>query len=69
MEKNFNFRPYTFTLRGVAEIELYADLGGNTIQSSNDEVPMNNLTWLATIFPTLRSFNIESKMGVISYNP
>lgn len=32
LEKNFNFRHYTFTPRGVDEIQLYADLGGNTIQ-------------------------------------
>lgn len=43
-ERNFNFRSYTFTPRGITEIQLYADLRESTIQLSNDEVPMKVLT-------------------------
>lgn len=28
IEKNFNFRFYTFTPPGIAELQLYADIGG-----------------------------------------
>lgn len=48
--KEVNFRSYTFSPPlGVAEIELYAYLGGSTIQITNDEVPINILTWLAIV--------------------
>lgn len=51
IEKNFKFRPYTFTLRGITEIQFYADLGESTIQLSKDEVPVIILTCLAIISP------------------
>lgn len=61
--KSFNFRPYTFTSRGVAEIELSAYLG-STLQISNDKIPLNILTWLAiislTLLPLLSSPKWES---------
>lgn len=31
VQNNFNFKPYTFTPRGVAEIQPYPDLGESTI--------------------------------------
>lgn len=43
------------------------DLGGSRIQVSN-EVPVNVLTWLAFVSPTLLPFIIEDKEGTISYN-
>lgn len=66
---NFNFRPYTLAPRWIAKIELYIGLGGSAEQISNDEVPMNILTWLAIIFLTLLPFITESAFGAISYKP
>lgn len=67
-KKNFSFRPYTFTPRGVVELQLYADLGGSTILLSIDEAPMKVLTWLAIISPALIPLITETAKGVISYN-
>lgn len=36
IEKNFNFRPYTFTPHGIAELQFYAD-GGGTLNSDAKE--------------------------------
>lgn len=47
VERSFNFRPYTFTPRGIVELQLYADLGGSTM--SNYKVPVKILTWLTII--------------------
>lgn len=63
--ENFNFQPYTFTSQGVAEIELCTDLGGSTVKISNDEVPMNIVTWLAIISPALLPFITKSKWDLL----
>lgn len=39
VKRSFNFMPYIFTPRNITEIQLYADLGGSTVQLSNEEVP------------------------------
>lgn len=51
--KYLNFCSYTFTLLGVAEIELYTNLGGTNVQILNDVVPMNIHTRLTIISPTI----------------
>lgn len=67
-EKQFTFRPYAFTPRGIAEPKLYATLGSDAVEISFGEVPMKFLTWLAIISPTLLPFITESKTGTVSYN-
>lgn len=44
VEKNFYCRPYAFTSRRVAEVELYVGLEERTVQISYDMVPMDILT-------------------------
>lgn len=57
------------SLCSVAELQLYADLGGNTILLSKDEVGMKILIWLAIMSPTLIPLVTNTTDGVISYNP
>lgn len=50
------------------EVKLYAALGGSSKVIFSDEVPVNVLTWLAIISPTLSPFITEPKTGIINYN-
>lgn len=69
VEKNFNFWQYAFTPRGVAEIQLYEDLGGSTIQLSTDKVPMKVQTWLAIISLALLPFITQLSRGLSVTTP
>lgn len=68
-KKHFSFRPYRYTPRGGSKLKFYAGS-----QDSLVDVPARVITtelaiWLAIIAPMLLPFIIESKTGVVSYNP
>lgn len=68
-EKHFSFRSYEYTPRGMAEVRLYANIGGNLVYLAAWGIPAGFTEWLAIIAPSLLSFIKESKIGVVSYNP
>lgn len=44
IEKNFNFGPHIFTPLGIVDLQLYTDLGENTVLLLKDGDPMKILT-------------------------
>lgn len=63
-EKNFNFRPYIFTPRGIVELGFYAEDGGALSLMSREEVPMKVLFWLALLSPPMELFISEVLEGI-----
>lgn len=50
-EKRFSFQPYEYTPRGMAEVKLYASVGGSSVDVSTKGAPTGFTAWLATIPP------------------
>lgn len=69
MEKNFNFRSYSFPPYGIVELQFYDDDGGTLTLMPKDEFPMNMVIWLSMMSPTLLPFKSEITEGVVNYNP
>lgn len=68
-EKPFNFRLYAFTPKEYLRLSFMLSWEGKVYKFSANKVPMNTLTSLKIISPTLFLFITESKMGSLNYNP
>lgn len=69
VEKNYNFRPYSYTPQGVTLLMFYSDSSKDVSMVPRTNIPHAVLCFLAIVAPVLLPSKLDMKESVASYRP
>lgn len=69
VEKNYSFKPYSYTPRGVTPLLFYSDSSRGVSMVPRVDIPPAVCFLLAIVIPALLGSKLETKESVMSYSP